>query len=142
MFGLWVTKGVGARRGSVRSIARNASMLAVVISATRLGAAPLRRDIGPRGGTRAREGLLESDGNRSDLFQSPSCERAFGPVTKEIQRMRTANLQDQNELIRASNRPRGRFHIFSGQTGESGGGMGGGEDNHQRFARLVLLASG
>ncbi len=52
--------------------------------------------------------------------------------------MRTANLQDQNELIRASNRPRGRFQIFSGQTGESSGGMGGGEDNHQRFARLVL----
>jgi RNA polymerase sigma factor (sigma-70 family) len=119
-------------------------MLAVVLSATRIGAGPLRRDIGPRGGTRAREGLLESDGNRSDLFQSPSCERAFGPVTKEIQltkeiqRMRIANLQDQNELIRASNRPRGRFHIFSGQTGESSGGMGGGEDNHQRFARLVL----
>jgi RNA polymerase sigma factor (sigma-70 family) len=113
-------------------------MLAVVLSATRLGAAPLRCDIGPRGGTRAREGLLESDGNRSDLFQSPSCERAFGPVTREIQRMRTANLQDQNELFRASNRPRGRFRIFSGQTGESSGGMGGGEDNHQRFARLVL----
>jgi RNA polymerase sigma factor (sigma-70 family) len=52
--------------------------------------------------------------------------------------MRTANPQDQNELIRASNRRRGRFHIFSVQTGESSGGMGGGEDNHQRFARLVL----
>jgi RNA polymerase sigma factor (sigma-70 family) len=52
--------------------------------------------------------------------------------------MRIANLQDQNKLIRASDRSGGGVHIFPVQTGESGDRMAGGEDNHQRFARLVL----
>ena len=52
--------------------------------------------------------------------------------------MSIANLQDQNELIRASNRSGGRLQVFPVQTGASGGGMAGGEDDHQRFARLVL----
>ena len=52
--------------------------------------------------------------------------------------MSIANLQDQNELIRASNRSGGRLQILPAQTGASGGGIAGGEDDHQRFARLVL----
>jgi RNA polymerase sigma factor (sigma-70 family) len=55
-----------------------------------------------------------------------------------MQQMSIASFQDQKGLIRASNRPRGRLQIFSVQTRESGGGTGGGEDDHQRFARLVL----
>ena len=52
--------------------------------------------------------------------------------------MKTANLQDQNELIRASNQSGRRLRILPVQTGASGGGIAGGEDDHQRFARLVL----
>ena len=50
--------------------------------------------------------------------------------------MGIANLQ--NRLIRASDRSGGRVQIFPVQTGEPDGHMAGGEDNHQRFARLVL----
>lgn len=50
--------------------------------------------------------------------------------------MGIANLHDQNELIRASKGTPGRLRIF--QTEDSGGEMGGGENRHQRFARLVL----
>jgi RNA polymerase sigma-70 factor (ECF subfamily) len=52
--------------------------------------------------------------------------------------MSIANLQDQNKLIRRSDRSGGRVLIFPGQTGEPRDRMAGGEDNHQRFARLVL----
>ncbi len=49
--------------------------------------------------------------------------------------MSIANLQ--NRLIRASNRSGRRLRIFPVQTGESGAETRG-EDDHQRFARLVL----
>jgi len=62
----------------------------------------------------------------------------LGRRRREMQHMSIANLQDQNELIRASNRSGGRLQVFPVQTGASGGGMVGGEDDHQRFARLVL----
>jgi len=62
----------------------------------------------------------------------------LGRRRREMQHMSIANLQDQNELIRASNRSGGRLQVFPVQTGASGGGMAGGEDDHQRFARLVL----
>jgi RNA polymerase sigma factor (sigma-70 family) len=62
----------------------------------------------------------------------------LGRRRREMQHMSIANLQHQNELIRASNRSGGRWQILPAQTGASGGRIAGGEDDHQRFARLVL----
>ena len=52
--------------------------------------------------------------------------------------MGIASLRDQNRLIRASDRPGDRVQIFPARTGESDDRRAGGEDDHQRFARLVL----
>src|SRR5258707_9341860 len=62
----------------------------------------------------------------------------LGRRRREMQHMSIANLQHQNELIRASNRSVGRWQILPAQTGASGGRIAGGEDDHQRFTRLVL----
>jgi RNA polymerase sigma-70 factor (ECF subfamily) len=55
-----------------------------------------------------------------------------------MQQMNIANLQDQDELIRVSNRSGGRLQILSTETKKPDGRMAEGENDHQRFARLVL----
>jgi RNA polymerase sigma factor (sigma-70 family) len=52
--------------------------------------------------------------------------------------MSIANLPDKNKLIRTSDRSGGRLQIFPVQRADADGRMSGGEDAHQRFARLVL----
>jgi len=55
-----------------------------------------------------------------------------------MQQMSIANLQDQHELIRVSNRAGGRLQILSTETKKPDDRMAEGENDHQRFARLVL----
>jgi RNA polymerase sigma-70 factor (ECF subfamily) len=93
------------------------------------------------GARSARQIIPEKVGNKTVFCRSPCGKarlRSEGVATKETHKMSIANLQDQNNLIRASNRSGGLFQIFPARTGESGSRMAGTEDNHQRFARLVL----
>lgn len=71
----------------------------------------------------------------SGLLAGTRASNLPGRRRQEIQQMGIANLQDQNRLIRASNRSGGRVQILPVQTADD---VARGEDNHQRFAKLVL----